>query len=248
MSTHTCKSRVAPSRWLQSRISALIGLALFVPLPALSESFLICNQRPHSLESVTTRRPHLVLASSALTHSLPHVAPATFAAGCSYPPSALYVSLSAADAPRHAPAQLSHLVELLVSQSTLKLNIQKPLRVVITPDAAPNAYIRKGSELRITSGMLQHVTTAADAAFVVAHELAHVSLKHSRNASTTDEIAADSHAVSMVEQIGFPACSAPRLIASVLAANARPEGPSRRRVQALSERISTTCGDKQKFL
>jgi Zn-dependent protease with chaperone function len=158
-----------------------------------------------------------------------------------------YTSLSADKGARAAAMHIAALVQLLQHRANPKQQEFKPLQVVITPDAAPNAFIRKGSELRVTSGMLKHLATPADAAFIVAHELAHLQLQHTHNTSTNEEIVADSLAVMMLERAEISACNAPHLLARILAENGRSESIARRRIAALLKRISATCAPKQKI-
>lgn len=236
---------VRPPRWKKGIISSLLLAALAACPSAYAEDFLICNQRPRGLESVASKNPSVFLVSGTSGRHTSYIS-THISAGCSYSPLVTYASLSSGHDTTDAAARISELATVLRQSSNLHPDDFKPLRIVITPDAAPNAFIRKGSELRITSGMLKHLETPADAAFLVAHELAHSQLQHPRNASTADEIEADSQAVFMLERAGISPCGAPQLVARVLAANARHTGLSQRRTQALLERISGTCRSEQK--
>lgn len=247
MSNDYFTTSLGPLSWIMSIATALLMIALTATQLAHSESFLSCNQRPHSNESVASQRASVVLAAGTIDNNSLMFAPAAFTTGCGYSPTVTYASLSVSDTSLQAAADhLSALVHLLTERSNLKHHKSSHLSVVITPDAAPNAFIRRGTELRITSGMLKHLKTPADTAFVVAHELAHLRLKHLHNASSTEEIEADRLAVKMMEGAGISPCSTPWALARILAANGRSEGILRRRIEALSESISSTCTTKQK--
>jgi predicted Zn-dependent protease len=248
MSNDFSTTSLGPLSLIMSIATALLMIALTATQLAHSESFLSCNQRPHSLESVTSQRSSVVLTAGTTDQTSLIFAPASFTAGCGYSPAMTYASLSVSEKSfQGAAAYLSALAQLLTERTNRKQQATPLLRIVITPDAAPNAFIRRGSELHVTRGMLKHLETPNDAAFIVAHELAHLRLQHSHNASSHDEIEADSLAIKMMARVGVTPCNTPNVLARILAANARSEGISRRRIEALSESISSTCATKQKL-
>lgn len=104
--------------------------------------------------------------------------------------------------------------------------------IMITADSAPNAYVTKINEIVLSNGLLKVVDSKAELAFVVAHELGHIVLRHnaadsSRYAFTGDsnvlhdgiarEIEADAFALKLLGASGFEPRSALRLLSRLAA-------------------------------
>jgi hypothetical protein len=224
-----------------------IWIALLSPPLAHSEEFLVCNQRPHRLESIApkTKLPKLVSFSEAASNWM---LPAGRSAGCAYAPSLTWTSLTTSNSSTWESAdRIQTLTHLIIERNTPLEPLRHAPRLTVTITNSPdlNAFIRNGSELRITRGMLERLAGPADVAFLVAHELAHLQLRHQHDASLTDEIEADALAATLVVQAGISPCGAPALLSRVLADSARPETIQVERTQALVSTISGTCGLRQ---
>ncbi len=117
-----------------------------------------------------------------------------------------------------------------------------PETLVVIDSRAPNAYVRKGNEVVLTSAIARQVSDPSELAFILAHEVAHVALGHRVQGGISAEVAADTLALKAVTALGFNPCSG----SSVLE---RLGSPSRLtlvsvtpRLHALQDQTSSFCG------
>jgi predicted Zn-dependent protease len=214
------------------------------PPEALANDFLLCNQRPRSHESAASIPPLAIQVGIASGSSQDQLHQA--AVGCSTQlqlvPAGQSGNEGRGDSPNDEediPVLLATYQQLVANNSNLLLH--RVEKFFITSDSKPNAFIRQQSNVVITKGLLAEIHQSDDLAFVLAHELAHMQLKHTRSASIEHEREADAYAINLIEQAGFSPCGVPDLLSRVLAAGGRSEKLSRPRTQPLSDAISATC-------
>ena len=76
--------------------------------------------------------------------------------------------------------RLSDITHSLVGDDEIAfLGFHPTFRVIDSP--FPNAYARGSSEIVFTTALLDSIETRAEAAFVIAHELGHLALGHTRS-------------------------------------------------------------------
>jgi len=89
----------------------------------------------------------------------------------------------------------------------VQLGYKVPPTLTVIESRSPNAFIRKGHEVVLTTGMAKQVTEPSELAFVLAHEVAHVALGHHLQGGVSAEVAADSLALKVMTALGFNPCS-----------------------------------------
>jgi predicted Zn-dependent protease len=92
-------------------------------------------------------------------------------------------------------------------------------QIAVASAATANAYITRGSTIVVTAPLLQLVGTNERLSFVIAHELAHIALRHPRDATPAMEQQADSLAVQVLAELGFDPCAALDVIGRMTQAN-----------------------------
>jgi len=91
-------------------------------------------------------------------------------------------------------------------------------RLTIEHGLWANAFVRDESEIVVTTQLVKLMQDRSEIAFVIAHELSHIALRHSDSADTAAEIAADSLALQLMTAAGYN----PRSADVVLERLARP--------------------------
>jgi hypothetical protein len=117
-----------------------------------------------------------------------------------------------------------------------------PESLTIVDSKAPNAFVRKGREVVLTSAMARQVTDPSELAFVLAHEVAHVALGHHVQGGVSSEVAADKLALSVVTALGFNPCSGPSVLERLGGPLQLTRVSVTPRLDALHERTSSICG------
>ena len=70
----------------------------------------------------------------------------------------------------------------------------------------PNAYVRNATSIVLTSSLLESLEGTAQLSFVLAHEIAHVALHHSRETSSAMEERADALAILILNNLHVDPC------------------------------------------
>jgi hypothetical protein len=70
-----------------------------------------------------------------------------------------------------------------------------------------NAFARNQKTVVITRSLIARTKTSSEVAFVMAHELAHIALRHDQNSGVRGELEADALALKVVMGLGFDPCS-----------------------------------------
>ena len=70
-----------------------------------------------------------------------------------------------------------------------------------------NAFAQDQKTVVVTRALLARTHDTSEIAFVIAHELAHLALKHDKNAGVREELEADALALKVVTTMGFNPCS-----------------------------------------
>jgi Zn-dependent protease with chaperone function len=81
-------------------------------------------------------------------------------------------------------------------------------RLSIEQSRTPNAFVRGSGEVVVTTQLLEAVRNPSELAFVVAHELSHLALRHTRPGDSESELQADRLALNLVRRAGFDPCAA----------------------------------------
>ena len=111
-----------------------------------------------------------------------------------------------ATSPLHPSAQTTALFDR-ISHYFVEQGYKVPRTLTVIDSRSPNAFIRKGDEVVLTTAMAKQVTEPSEVAFVLAHEVAHVALGHRLQGGVSAEVAADSLALKVVTALGFNPCS-----------------------------------------
>lgn len=107
---------------------------------------------------------------------------------------------------------------------------------------AANAFVRHTNEIVITKALVTRVTDESELAFILAHELAHVALRHDAKGGISAEVAADALALQVVTALDFNPCSGSNVLerlgspAKVTLVSVTP------RLNALHDKTEDTCG------
>jgi predicted Zn-dependent protease len=105
-----------------------------------------------------------------------------------------------------------------------------------------NAFVRKHHEVVITTTLINKINERSEAAFILAHELAHIALKHGAAAGIDAEVAADTLALKVVTALSLDPCSG----SSVLERLGRPSeltlASLQPRLTALHDKTFDVCG------
>jgi hypothetical protein len=124
--------------------------------------------------------------------------------------------------------------------STLGYNLASLLH--ISDLKTVNAFAENQKIVVITRSLLARTRDTSEIAFVIAHELAHIALKHDKNAGVREELEADALALRVVTSMGFNPCSSSTVLerlgnqAKVTLVSVSP------RVTALHNKTFSICG------
>jgi hypothetical protein len=167
-------------------------------------------------------------------------------------------AVAATSSLREAPTPFSPIantstIPLVPSESTTNLfhriseyfaerGYETPTTLTIIYSKAPNAFVRRGREVVLTSAIMTQVTEPSELAFVLAHEAAHVALGHHARGGIAAEVAADTLALNALVALGFNPCSGSSVLerlgapAQVTLVSLSP------RLDALHDQTSSFCG------
>ena len=152
-------------------------------------------------------------------------------------------------ATREAPpfvlaAESDHTTALfnLIRDYYVERGYKVPESLVIVESRTPNAFVRRGREVVLTSSMARHVTEPSELAFVLAHEVAHVALGHQVQGGISSEVAADALALAVVSALGFNPCSGTRVLERLGSPSQLTLVSVNPRLHALHDQTSSFCG------
>jgi predicted Zn-dependent protease len=112
--------------------------------------------------------------------------------------------------------------------------------VVIEPSNQANAFARGArNQIVLTTAMMRAFNNSSEIAFVVAHELAHISLGHTNAADYAAEYSADRLAVSILKSSGYNPCSGIALLDRLGRHSPRHAKAVSGRVSALESLVGT---------
>ncbi|MEN9845698.1 MAG: Peptidase family [Pseudomonadota bacterium] len=117
-----------------------------------------------------------------------------------------------------------------------------PTSLTVIESKAPNAFVRQGREVVVTSAMARQVTEPAEVAFILAHEVAHVALGHSIQGGISTEVAADRLALEAVIALGFNPCSGSSVLERLGSPSQLTLVSVTPRLHALHNQTSRFCG------
>ena len=123
-----------------------------------------------------------------------------------------------------------------------ELGYDIPETLTVVASTSPNAFIRKGREVVLTTAMTREVTEVSEVAFILAHEVAHVALGHHVQGGISAEVAADSLALKVVTALGFNPCSGPSVLERLGSPSQLRLVSVTPRLQALQSQTSSFCG------
>jgi len=81
-----------------------------------------------------------------------------------------------------------------------------PKMIVEDADHA-NAFIRDEETIVVTAPLIEAISDRSELAFIFAHEMSHIALKHDAAGGVRDEIAADKLALAVVTSLGLNPCA-----------------------------------------
>lgn len=117
-----------------------------------------------------------------------------------------------------------------------------PTSLTVIDSKAPNAFVRKGREVVLTSAMARQVTEPSEVAFILAHEVAHVALGHRLQGGISSEVAADRLALEAVTALGFNPCSGSSVLERLGSPSQLTLVSVTPRLHALHDQTSSFCG------
>jgi predicted Zn-dependent protease len=117
-----------------------------------------------------------------------------------------------------------------------------PISLDVVESKAPNAFVRKGREVVLTSAMARQVTEPSEVAFILAHEVAHVALGHHVQGGISAEVAADRLALEVVTALGFNPCSGSSVLERLGSPSQLTLVSVTPRLHALHDQTSSFCG------
>lgn len=117
-----------------------------------------------------------------------------------------------------------------------------PISLAVVESKAPNAFVRKGREVVLTSAMARQVTEPSEVAFILAHEVAHVALGHHVQGGISAEVAADRLALEVVTALGFNPCSGSSVLERLGSPSQLTLVSVTPRLHALHDQTSSFCG------
>lgn len=117
-----------------------------------------------------------------------------------------------------------------------------PETLVVIDSRAPNAFVRHGREVVMTSAMARQVTEPSEVAFILAHEVAHVALGHRLQGGISAEVAADSLALKVVTALGFNPCSGSNVLERLGSPSQLTLVSVTPRLHSLHDQTSSFCG------
>jgi Zn-dependent protease with chaperone function len=132
---------------------------------------------------------------------------------------------------------VSQIFHDLVGDDTVALLGVTPT-VVVERAALANAYARS-SQVVITLPLLQEVSDRSELAFVIAHELSHLSLGHTSHGGEEAELEADSLALKLVRQAGFNPCAGSTVLKRLSEGRSLPGVPDR--LAAIAQQTAAKC-------
>ncbi len=80
-------------------------------------------------------------------------------------------------------------------------------RMVVEKADLANAFVRDSGTIVVTTPLLNTIIDRSELAFIFAHEMAHIALKHGAGSGVRDEIAADKLALTIVSSLGLNPCA-----------------------------------------
>ena len=123
-----------------------------------------------------------------------------------------------------------------------ELGYNIPETLTVAASRSPNAFIRKGREVVLTTAMTREVTDVSEVAFILAHEVAHVALGHHVQGGISAEVAADTLALKVVTALGFNPCSGSSVLERLGSPSQLTLVSVTPRLQALHNQTSSFCG------
>jgi Zn-dependent protease with chaperone function len=109
--------------------------------------------------------------------------------------------------------------------------IQTSATLVVSSSLARNAFARGGNTVVVSEGLLALLTNNSERAFVLAHELAHIALRHSVKSGLPQEVQADHIALQTLRDLHLDPCAG-------FQALARLSAPSRSILSTISARLT----------
>jgi predicted Zn-dependent protease len=107
---------------------------------------------------------------------------------------------------------LGQIFSRLTSIEAFSLNTE-PARLAVEQGSAPHAFVRGTKEIVVTTELLGVVKDPSELAFVLAHELSHLAIGHTRPGDATSELQADRLALTLVRRAGFDPCASLSVLA-----------------------------------
>jgi|GEM_PF-5786203 len=118
-----------------------------------------------------------------------------------------------------------------------------PARLTVANLPIATAFTRGAREIVISGRLLQSLDASSELAFVLAHELSHLALGHSRGGKLEDEIHADRLALSLLRRSGFDPCAGVTALVRVASPYAASVQGLTARIQSLHDNSSSHCVD-----
>lgn len=129
-----------------------------------------------------------------------------------------------------------------ITQHFVERGYTVPENLVVIDSRAPNAFVRHGREVVMTSAMARQVTEPSELAFILAHEVAHVALGHRLQGGISAEVAADTLALKVVTALGFNPCSGSSVLERLGSPSQVTLVSVTPRLHSLQDQTSSFCG------
>lgn len=129
-----------------------------------------------------------------------------------------------------------------IASAFIEQGYRVPETLALVDSRTPNAFVRKGREVVLTTAMASQVTEPSEVAFILAHEVAHVALGHHVQGGVSDEVAADALALTIVTSLGFNPCSGSNVLERLGSPSHLTLVSVTPRLHALHDQTSSFCG------
>lgn len=130
--------------------------------------------------------------------------------------------------------------KVLSAYSERDIDVEPEL--VIEEGKFANAFVRHGDEIVVTTRLIDSVQDRSELAFIFAHEVAHIALRHEHGSGVQGEIDADELALKVVTSLGMNPCAGAQVLdrlSAPLSASLVSVAP---RINALHESMPAHCG------
>ena len=140
------------------------------------------------------------------------------------------------------PSELTKELFHRITTYYAELGYTVPKTLTVVYSRSPNAFVREGSQVVLTTAMTSRVTEPSEVAFILAHEAAHVALGHRVQGGISAEVAADTLALSVITALGFNPCSGSSVLERLGSPSQLTLVSVTPRLHALQNQTSSFCG------